>query len=162
MAFQQAEYRFSDLPQTTLYTFAEMEINQALNALSALHQSYQKATKQMEDILFTHEEKWQYGQAWEHTTNSAYFKRPPKAQLINYFLYHQQSYKTIQKLTKSAPNTIVKYKYQTAPVYYPIFKHWDDEMLNRWNKIKPYLNIWNEDLVHSAINETEPEHYLKY
>jgi hypothetical protein len=162
MAFKQSEYRFNDLPQNTLYTFAEMEINEALTILSQLHNSYQKATQQIEDILFTHEEKWQYAKAWDHTTNSAYFRRPQKERLINYFLYHQQSYKIIQKLTKASPNTISKFKFQQAPSYYPIFKHWDDDMLNRWNKIKPYLNIWKEDLVHSAINETEPEHYIKY
>jgi hypothetical protein len=162
MAFQQSEYRFSDLPDTTLYTFAEMEINQALNALSAIHQSYPKALSLIENILFSPEENRQFTEVWDHTTKSTYFRRPLKTQLINYFLYHQQSYKVIQKLTKTAPNTIAKYKFQTAPVYYPIFKHWDNDMLYRWNKIKPYLNIWNEDLVHSEVNETEPGRYIKY
>lgn len=156
---QQAEYDYSNLPEETIYRFAEIEINQAINTLNKIYRnfpdSFTLANKFIYEQLFYYSERTSETQnQWAEATADRFFRLPPKFELINYFLYHNLSYTRIRKLMVVSPNTISKCRFQPAPFYLPIYQYWNPEMLVRWNNIKNHLNLWNEELAQSNIGTT--------
>jgi hypothetical protein len=153
MAFEKAFHNsYNELPIPTQYRFAEIEIKRALSALvtlykprytprmSALSTIYDYLTP---DNLKTDEYETEFTEAF----NSPYFNQPNKHEVIHYLIARGHSYTKIRNLTSAAFNTISKMKYD-HPIYYPVFKHWTPDMLNRWNELKKHFNLFDEDLAH--------------
>lgn len=155
MPFEQlSEYDYSNLPEETIYRFAEIEINQAIKVMNQVYRnfpdSHALANKFVYEQLFYYSERTSETQSnWAEALADRFFKMPPKFELINYFLYHHLSYTQIRKLMTASPNTISKCRFQPAPFYTAIYRHWNPEMLVRWNNIKDHLNLWHESLAHS-------------
>lgn len=154
MAFeQQAEFDYDALPLPTKYRFAEMEIERALHVTThGLYQfdpdRNQKGFTFVFNLLFPLLERNKNEEAFQEVIRTHTFKRPHKAELINYFLYHNLSYGQIRTLCGVSPNTISKYRFQLRPHYIPVFDAWTPDMLARWESIKHALNLWDEELAH--------------
>jgi hypothetical protein len=162
-SFQQYfEYRFNILPTTTVYRFAELEINQFLHHVHPFVNSYrqQVITTLLVEVLFpTKAEQYEAEQNEFYQSIESRYYKPTKQELITYFLFHHQSYRKITALTGISPNTISKNKFQSAPIIHPVYKNWTPEMLHRWRAFRQTLNLWNEVLVHSIVNEQDPDTY---
>jgi hypothetical protein len=154
MPFEQySEFNYNDLPQHTKYRFMEIEINEALKCLSLFYKNelnqYRKASDTIFNTLFPMTMRHDnITDEYFKATESTYFRRPNKNELIFYFLYKGQSYAKIRKFTGASPNTISKYRFQQPPNYYPIYQRWELDQLHAWNDIKKLLNLFNEELVH--------------
>lgn len=155
MPFEQyADFDPANLPIETRYRFAELEINQGLKVMQQVYKtfidSYQLSNNFIYELLFYYSERTTQSHSdWNEAIRTHLFKSPTKHELINYFLYNQQSYANIRALMGASPNTIAKQRFQPAPFYLPVFKHWNTTMLDRWDHAKQHLNLWQESLAHT-------------
>lgn len=130
-----------DLPIEVQYRFAEIEMNQ-----------YLQFPKSDFLILFitkfvvTDFSKESLDDFYD-TVKSYSFRRPTKKEMIAYLKYHNQSYKSIQDNFGISSATVAKYRF-IIPENYPIYKHWNPQMLDNWNQYKQMFNLFNEKLLH--------------
>ena len=153
MAFEKAfENNYHDLPLHTKYRFAEIEIGLAINQLTPLMYGALSPRERSIAVIFDaivpkamdYDEEYN---RFQQSMNTTYVNAPPTNERIHYLIAHGQSYKKIRDLTSASFNTIAKERYQT-PEFQPIYPRWTEEMLLRWNKLSPIINLWNEELAH--------------
>lgn len=154
MAFEKAfENTYDELTQETKYRFAELELGKAVQLFTIIYHNAlaprEKAISTIYDAIIPKQLDNDENKHYFHQSmNTTAINKPPKIELIHYFIMSGQSYQTIRNLTGCSFNTISKARYGT-PHYYPTFNRWTPEMLLNWNRVKPTLNLWNEGLVHS-------------
>jgi hypothetical protein len=152
---QQADFNYDELPIFTKYRFAEIEINQFIKInMQKIYQfepdRSQKVFQQLYSLLFLYSERYsEIESSLREALVSHQFQHPQRHELIPYFLYHGQSYKTIRELMGASPNTIAKYRFQQLPLFYPLFDHWTEPTLARWEAIKDGYNLWFQPLAHT-------------
>lgn len=141
-----------ELDMCTRYRFAEIELNYAIKQLGKFY-PYQmntrtKALDLVLNVLMPHATE-QENAAFHDLLIEYRFNHPTKEELIYYFRYNKVSYGNIRHLTGISPNTIAKAK--DKPYYLPLFPHWTVEHLERWNNLKPAINIFGQELHHTNV-----------
>jgi hypothetical protein len=154
MAFERAfQNSYQELPETTKYRFAEIELKHGLNVITTLYKPRytprMSAISTLYDYLTPNELKNpEYERDFIEAFSSPYFNQPNKHELLHYLMARNHSYTKIRNLTSASFNTIAKMKYD-QPNYYPVFKQWTPDMLARWDELKQHLNLFNEELAHT-------------
>jgi hypothetical protein len=154
MAFEKTfENSFAELPQSTVYRFAELEMALAIPQLMKIYRGYNSPRQSAISTLFRSiiPNNMKYNEMEEEFSNllnSHYFNNPPKEQLIHYLLFKGHSYTKIRNLTSASFNTISKLRFG-LPTYQPVFTRWNPEILHNWNEIRSTLNLFNEELAHT-------------
>lgn len=153
--FTGLELNYQELPLETRFRFAEYEISKAIGILVLFtphpHAKVQAAENIFKLIAPGHTEEAL--DEWVEVFMSAgqhRLTRLSKAEEAAYFLYRNVSYTNIRKLTGLSPNTIAKYRFHN-PYSYTKYGKWDEFMLERWDRIKGGLNIWNQPLFHTEV-----------
>lgn len=149
---QYAEFIYHELPTTTKYRFAEVEMSEALKSLRALFKYDTSRTNKAEIMLYNmlvpNMRKYEINEPrFLEAMNNPFFRKPRPDEMINYLLYRQQAYRKIREITSSSFNTISKYRFKQLPFYLPLFPDWDETLLDTWNDIKTQLNLFNETLI---------------
>lgn len=144
---------YHELEQSTKYRFAEIEISYALKVLYPLYRYTTSPRMSASTVIFRSiappsVQIPEMEDEFYNVLQSTPFNVPQKTELIKYFIMKGHSYNKIRDITHASYNTIAKYRYG-LPYYQPIFRLWNDEMLNNWNDIKRAINIFNEDLAHA-------------
>jgi hypothetical protein len=153
MVFEKSfENSYHDLPQSTKYRFAEIELSKALNTLTRFYKNEFNPREKASITLYSSItpkdlQTPEFEDRFFRTLSSTYFNQPNKIEIINYLLVKGHSYTKIRSLTSASFNTISKMRFG-VPTHHPIFNLWDQEMLDNWNSIKENLNIWSESLAH--------------
>lgn len=152
MAFEKVfENKYHDLDQQTQYRFAELELGKAIQTLTTLYRHHTSPRTNAHNLLLnaliTPTMNNQKEDSFINMLSSTYTLNPPKVEMIHYLIIHGHSYNKIRELTKASFNTIAKMRYG-LPIYYPSFQFWDDETLQKWERIKSTLNLFDEELAH--------------
>ena len=141
---------YSELDSSTKYRFAELELSYAHTTLLNLFQFEPNAKYKTEDLLFNIlvplVQRPELEEDFDKFLYSQPFRKPRKDELVNYMRYKGVSYQKIRDLTKVSFNTISGMRF-SKPIHFNVFPHWDDEMLQRWNRAKISLNIFNEEII---------------
>lgn len=153
MVFEKSfENSYHELPQSTKYRFAEIELSKALNTLTRFYRNEynprEKASLTLYSSIIPKQlQEPEYEDRFFKMLGSTYFNQPNKTELINYLIIKGHSYAKIRNLTSASFNTISKMRFG-VPTYYPLFNGWNEEVLHNWNSIKEHLNLFNEELAH--------------
>lgn len=145
--FEGLTLNYNDLPDTTRYRFAELEIGRAVRNLAPFipipNQTIVSAQYILKTICPDH--TLEDEDNWLEVFSSFHMTKGTKEELATYFRYKNISYTNIRKLTGLSPNTIARYRF-VNPYYYTKYPKWDNYLLFRWDSLKQHLNIWNQEL----------------
>jgi hypothetical protein len=141
---------YHELPLTTRYRLAELEIAKALPILLVFEERKQVellATKIFRAIQTNIRYLPEHEEEFIDCCRVRHFREGTKNELLLYFRYRNISYKAIRDVTSMSPNTIAKAQF-INPHTYPVFSRWNEDMLMKWDQIKEGLNLWKQDLYH--------------
>lgn len=146
-------FDYNELTQETQYRFAEIEIQLAINALERIHRFDTLAINTAQQTIYNntfmeHRRTPERESAFFEAVHTNYFRSIRKDELAHYLKWKNAGYSKIVKFAKRSPNTVSKMRFEAPPLYFPIYPHWDEQLLAQWNLYKKNFNLFEEELTH--------------